>query len=179
MGPDKSWKEGITCPSHQAATIITGLWVHCQLEWQLKPGSSCGRWLGSREAGGAGTAASPLAPSISPPTFLSISFHISLKVCFRAGSTFLLCMCVTANKSEYEASVSWVPQTPLIRETPGKTYCSTCIFYFFLVRCLKQSHTYRKASFVMLSANTASQQAISIFCFCGYSRHLGWLSSPQ
>lgn len=53
MELDKSWKEGITCPSHQAATIITGLWVHCQSEWQLKRGSSWGRWWGSSTAGGA------------------------------------------------------------------------------------------------------------------------------
>lgn len=82
MGPDKSWKGSITCPSHQAATIITGLWVHCQLEWQLKPGSSCGRWLGSREAGGAGTEASPQAFSPSPPTppppSVLFRFHIQI-----------------------------------------------------------------------------------------------------
>ena len=36
---DGAWwilKEGITCLSHWAATIIAGLWVHCQLEWQLE-----------------------------------------------------------------------------------------------------------------------------------------------
>ena len=86
MGPDKSWKGGITCPSHQAATIITGLWVHCQLEWQLKPGSSCGRWLGSREAGGAGTEASPQALSISS----YFSLHISVSSALRSAVKHLL-----------------------------------------------------------------------------------------